>query len=181
MTKQPGRGESRDADQTDIVFSPAGPPGPGAAEPAGIAETAADTGRTLGEPAEAVEPSLSPADQSTVEALRAGTALLIVQHGPNAGARFLLDGDVTSVGRHPGNDIFLDDVTVSRKHAQFRRTETGFSVVDLGSLNGTYVRRERIEGETPLQTGDEVQVGKYRLAFHQSGNPAGPAAAGDTA
>ena len=93
-----------------------------------------------------------------------GMALLVVRRGPNAGARFLLDHDVTTSGRHPDSDIFLDDVTVSRKHAVFRRTDSGFVVRDVGSLNGTYVNRERIE-EGRLGNGDEVQIGKFRLVF----------------
>jgi pSer/pThr/pTyr-binding forkhead associated (FHA) protein len=99
--------------------------------------------------------------------LPAGFALLVVQHGPNAGSRFLLDKDVTTAGRHPDSDIFLDDVTVSRRHAQFTRTDDGFVVADTGSLNGTYLNRKRIE-ESPLHNGDEVQVGKFRLLFFTS-------------
>ena len=104
------------------------------------------------------------ADTATGETLPAGTALLLVKRGPNAGSRFLLDSDLTTVGRHPGSDIFLDDVTVSRRHAEFYRHSGGFTVRDVGSLNGTYVNRERIE-ETDLSDGDEVQVGKFRLTF----------------
>ncbi|HKA68197.1 MAG TPA: FHA domain-containing protein [Actinomycetes bacterium] len=111
---------------------------------------------------------LSPDDVRAVEALPPGSALLVVLHGPNAGSRFLLDADMTTAGRHPNSDIFLDDVTVSRKHAEFRRTpEDTFLVRDVGSLNGTYVNRERIE-EAALNNGDEVQVGKFRLAFYAS-------------
>jgi pSer/pThr/pTyr-binding forkhead associated (FHA) protein len=101
---------------------------------------------------------------ATVDTLPAGTALLVVQRGPNAGSRFLLDSDLTLVGRHPDSDIFLDDVTVSRRHAEFYRSGNRFTVRDVGSLNGTYVNRERIE-ETDLTGGDEVQVGKFRLVF----------------
>lgn len=104
------------------------------------------------------------AEGAATEALPAGTALLLVKRGPNAGSRFLLDSDLTTVGRHPGSDIFLDDVTVSRRHAEFYRHGAGFVVRDVGSLNGTYVNRERIE-ETALNDGDEVQVGKFRLTF----------------
>lgn len=108
---------------------------------------------------------LTRADQATVEALRPGTALLVVLRGPNTGARFLLDDDVVTSGRHPESDIFLDDVTVSRQHATFERTEGYFVVKDVGSLNGTYVNRERID-DSVLRTGDEVQIGKYRLVFY---------------
>lgn len=93
-----------------------------------------------------------------------GTALLVVRRGPNAGARFLLDHDVTTSGRHPDSDIFLDDVTVSRRHAEFHRESGLFTVRDVGSLNGTYVNRERVETAT-LSNGDEVQIGKFRLVL----------------
>jgi pSer/pThr/pTyr-binding forkhead associated (FHA) protein len=93
-----------------------------------------------------------------------GTALLVVRRGPNAGARFLLDHDVTTSGRHPDSDIFLDDVTVSRRHAEFHRDGSTFTVRDVGSLNGTYVNRERVEAAT-LAGGDEVQIGKFRLVL----------------
>ncbi len=96
--------------------------------------------------------------------LPAGTALLVVRRGPNAGARFLLDHDVTTSGRHPDSDIFLDDVTVSRRHAEFHRDAGVFTVRDVGSLNGTYVNRERVETAT-LSNGDEVQIGKFRLVL----------------
>jgi pSer/pThr/pTyr-binding forkhead associated (FHA) protein len=104
------------------------------------------------------------ADAAAVEALPRGTALLVVRRGPNAGSRFLLDNDLTTAGRHPESDIFLDDVTVSRRHAEFYRHGEAFTVRDVGSLNGTYVNRERIE-ESSLNAGDEVQVGKFRLVF----------------
>ncbi len=93
-----------------------------------------------------------------------GMALLVVRRGPNAGARFLLDHDVTTSGRHPDSDIFLDDVTVSRRHAEFHRGPAGFTVRDVGSLNGTYVNRERVESAA-LGNSDEVQIGKFRLVF----------------
>ena len=93
-----------------------------------------------------------------------GTALLVVRRGPNAGARFLLDHDLTTSGRHPDSDIFLDDVTVSRRHAEFHRDGSTFTVRDVGSLNGTYVNRERVEAAT-LSNGDEVQIGKFRLVL----------------
>ncbi|GAB2750288.1 FHA domain-containing protein [Salinifilum aidingensis] len=101
---------------------------------------------------------------SGVDALPAGSALLVVKRGPNAGSRFLLDRETTSTGRHPDSDIFLDDVTVSRRHAEFRREGNDFVVVDVGSLNGTYVNREPVDTSV-LANGDEVQVGKFRLVF----------------
>lgn len=110
---------------------------------------------------------VTPEEQAAIAALPSGNALLIVRRGPNLGARFLLDADVTTAGRHPEADIFLDDVTVSRRHAEFRRHGTQFEVRDLASLNGTYLENERIE-RSPLTDGDEVQVGKYRLTFFAS-------------
>ncbi|MER5890646.1 FHA domain-containing protein [Streptomyces sp. NPDC001941] len=113
-------------------------------------------------------PSLSPEAQAAVEALPLGSALLVVRRGPNSGSRFLLDGELTTAGRHPQSDIFLDDVTVSRRHVEFRRQPDGsFAVADVGSLNGTYVNRERIDS-VALHNGDEVQIGKYRLVFYAS-------------
>lgn len=119
------------------------------------------------EKAEADERDLNPADSAAVDALPSGHALLVVQRGPSAGSRFLLDADLVTAGRHPESEIFLDDVTVSRRHAEFRRTDGGFSVSDVGSLNGTYVNRDRID-EVQLQDGDEVQIGKYRLVYFSS-------------
>ena len=110
---------------------------------------------------------LSREEQATVDALHPGTALLIVLRGPNTGARFLLDDAEVTTGRGPDRDIFLDDVTVSRKHAVFAREEHGFGVRDVGSLNGTYVNKERID-QVALRTGDEVQIGKFRLVYYAS-------------
>jgi hypothetical protein len=104
------------------------------------------------------------AHQRAIDALSPGSALLVVKRGPNAGSRFLLDQDVTTAGRHPDSDIFLDDVTVSRRHVEFRRAGAAFTVYDVGSLNGTYVNRERIDSAT-LSGGDEVQIGKFRLVY----------------
>jgi pSer/pThr/pTyr-binding forkhead associated (FHA) protein len=123
-----------------------------------------------GEHDAAGEELVDSAMRATVEALAPGVALLVVKRGPNAGSRFLLDADVTTVGRHPESDIFLDDVTVSRRHAEFRRGTEGFSVHDVGSLNGTYLNRERIDA-APLVAGDEVQIGKFRLVFLTGTHP----------
>ena len=101
---------------------------------------------------------------SGVEALPDGAGMLVVRRGPNVGSRFLLDRSTTSAGRHPDSDIFLDDVTVSRRHAEFRSDAGEFVVVDVGSLNGTYVNREPVDTAV-LVNGDEVQIGKVRLVF----------------
>ena len=143
-----------------------GPEGAGRGGDNPLVDTTISLGALV--PPEALEESgLSGADQAAVEALPGESALLVVQRGPNAGARFLLDAERTTAGRRPESDIFLDDVTVSRKHAEFVRRDGGFVVRDVGSLNGTYVDRDRIE-EAVLKDGDEVQIGKYRLVFHPS-------------
>ncbi|HLR56313.1 MAG TPA: FHA domain-containing protein [Actinomycetales bacterium] len=115
-------------------------------------------------PTEPAPSDLTP-DEAVIASLPATSALLIVAHGPNVGARFLLDSDQTTVGRRESADIFLDDVTVSRKHAEFVRSGTRFTVQDVGSLNGTYVNRDRIDSAL-LAAGDEVQIGKFRMIFH---------------
>lgn len=125
----------------------------------------------------ALDSDISAAEQEAIAALPSGSALLIVRRGPNAGARFLLDTDITTVGRHPDADIFLDDVTVSRKHAEFVRHRTAFEVRDLNSLNGTYFDGVRIETAL-LSDGAEVQIGKYRLTFYASRRDLAPAGAG---
>ena len=115
----------------------------------------------------ALDGKVSPEEQEAISALPSGSALLVVRRGPNAGARFLLDADVTVAGRHPDADIFLDDVTVSRRHAEFVRVGTGFEVHDLGSLNGTYFDGTRIDAAR-LGDRSEVQIGKFRLTFYAS-------------
>jgi pSer/pThr/pTyr-binding forkhead associated (FHA) protein len=100
--------------------------------------------------------------QISPEELEGGRGVLIVKRGPNAGSKFFLDTDTTSIGRHPDSDIFLDDITVSRRHAEIRRGTGHFELHDVGSLNGTYVNRERVE-EADLRSGDEIQIGKFKL------------------
>jgi len=99
----------------------------------------------------------------------AGQGVLVVKRGPNAGSRFVLEGSSVTVGRSPESDIFLDDVTVSRRHASFEPTGSSYEVRDVGSLNGTYLNRERIDA-APLANGDEVQIGKFRLVFLSGAN-----------
>ena len=111
-------------------------------------------------------PEESELDGSDVleELATEGPALVVRSGGGRAGEHFLPEGERTTIGRSPDNDIFLDDVTVSRQHAVLIRRGDEFFIEDLGSLNGTYVNRKRIESAR-LEGGDEVQVGKYRLTF----------------
>jgi pSer/pThr/pTyr-binding forkhead associated (FHA) protein len=100
----------------------------------------------------------------TLLELPRGVGMLVVKRGPNTGSRYVLESELTKAGRHPESDIFLDDITVSRRHAEFTTGEEGTTVRDVGSLNGTYVNRERIE-EAVLASGDEVQIGKFKLLY----------------
>ncbi|HVW31307.1 MAG TPA: FHA domain-containing protein [Acidimicrobiia bacterium] len=100
----------------------------------------------------------------SIDELSPGTALLVVRRGPNEGSKYMLDAEVTRAGRHPDSDIFLDDITVSRRHAEIIRRADGFYVADVGSLNGTYVNRDRVE-DAKLANGDELQIGKFKLVF----------------
>jgi hypothetical protein len=102
-----------------------------------------------------------PLDEIAAE----GPALVVRSGGGRAGEHFSPEGERTTVGRSPDNDIFLDDVTVSRKHAVLVQDGGEFRIEDLGSLNGTFVNRRRIDSATRLESGDEVQIGKYRLSF----------------
>ncbi len=118
-----------------------------------------------------MEGELDAEIQVAPEELEGGRGVLIVKRGPNAGSKFFLDTDVTQVGRHPDSDIFLDDITVSRRHAELRRNSGEFTLADVGSLNGTYVNRERVE-DARLRSGDEIQIGKFKLVF-LTGSPGG--------
>jgi pSer/pThr/pTyr-binding forkhead associated (FHA) protein len=141
-----------------------GPSGAGPSPAGGQGESTATITFGVPERSDTADRQLSPVDAAAVDALPAGHALLVVQRGPSAGSRFLLDSDLVGAGRHPDSEIFLDDVTVSRRHAEFRRSGNDFTVSDVGSLNGTYVNRDRIDS-VQLKDGDEVQIGKYRLVF----------------
>ena len=90
--------------------------------------------------------------------------MLISTRGAVSGSRYLLDEDEITVGRDPRADILLDDSTVSRQHAVFRRVNGQYSVIDAGSLNGTYVNRQRVD-QAVLKNGDEIMIGKFRLVF----------------
>lgn len=92
------------------------------------------------------------------------TATLMVRSGPQAGDRFTLSGDVTRLGRHPDSDISLDDISVSRRHAEIRVDGDEFVLRDVGSLNGSYVNQRRVDSVV-LQQGDEILIGRFRLLF----------------
>jgi len=105
----------------------------------------------------------------TLDELPGTMGMLVVKRGPNAGSKFVLDSDVTKAGRHPDSDIFLDDITVSRRHAEVVHGNNGYVLRDVGSLNGTYLNRERVES-SPVKNGDELQIGKFKLAFFAGPN-----------
>jgi pSer/pThr/pTyr-binding forkhead associated (FHA) protein len=151
-----------------LTESEAAKRGKSASSEAGSSSTTANFGAAFLNQLHAVDSAdLTAEEVESIAALPSGSALLIVRRGPSAGSRFLLDQDESVAGRHSDADIFLDDVTVSRRHASFTRSGSKFSVADRGSLNGTYVNGEIVEN-SPLNDGDEVQVGKYRLTFFAS-------------
>jgi len=117
-----------------------------------------------------LQDAVGPADDTVVElsSLAADVASLVVRSGSQAGTTFALHGDITRLGRHPDSEIILDDITVSRRHAEVVRVAGGYVLRDAGSLNGTYVNQERVD-EASLQQGDELQVGKFRLVFFAPG------------
>ena len=123
-----------------------------------VADDPSDTTLTLRP--EEVEEDDGPA----IEGLE-GPALVVRSGGGRAGEHFLPRGDRTTIGRSPDCDVFLDDVTVSRRHAVLAEQDRTFTIEDLGSLNGTFLNRRRIEEPGKLENGDELQIGKYRLAF----------------
>lgn len=146
---------------------------PHAADGARSDDTTAHFGQDFEAQLVAMDGELTVEEQEAIGALPSGSALLIVRRGPNIGARFLLAADVTAAGRHPDADIFLDDVTVSRRHTEFLRHGTAFELKDLGSLNGTYFDGVRIDSAL-LTDGAEVQIGKFRLTFYASRADLGP-------
>lgn len=107
---------------------------------------------------------LGPVSAGSAGAVAPGTAMLIVRRGPSEGTSFLLESAAVVIGRSDDCDVVLDDVTVSRRHAEVVRDDNAWQLRDLGSLNGTYVNRDRIDDVT-LTGGDEVQIGKYRFVF----------------
>ncbi|RRJ86253.1 FHA domain-containing protein [Gulosibacter macacae] len=152
--------------------------GPGAVDGAPEADqssTMSFTGDFSAQLAALIAGGVSKEEMDSISALPSGSALLIVRRGNNVGARYLLDTDLQIAGRHPNAEIFLDDVTVSRRHAEFTRSGRNFQVRDLGSLNGSYYNGERIN-QVALSNGGEVQIGKYRLTFYASPLDVGSAA-----
>lgn len=104
-----------------------------------------------------------------LEELPPGIGLLVVTRGPNSGSRYALDEPLVTAGRHPDSMIFLDDITVSRRHAEVHKVDGGYELRDVGSLNGTYLNRRRVESAS-LSDGDEVQIGTFKLLF-RAGRP----------
>ena len=119
------------------------------------------------------DPSDPVEDELTVDLdeMPGDVGMLVVKRGPKAGSRFALTDVVTTAGRHPDSNIFLDDITVSRRHAEVARQGDGYVARDVGSLNGTYVNRERITADSPLANGDELQIGKFKLVFFMGVGP----------
>ena len=124
-------------------------------------------------PESAIDALLTSMDSQASSAIKAiiegngDRAMVVIHRGPSKGARFLIAEDKCSIGRSPESAIFLDDITVSRAHAQIAKTGKGFELVDLGSLNGTYVNNGSVKS-VQLKTGDEIQVGKFHLIFISS-------------
>jgi pSer/pThr/pTyr-binding forkhead associated (FHA) protein len=117
-------------------------------------------------PADPLQDSATSEDDAVVSLadLPSGGGVLVVRAGPQAGLKVLLTQDLTKLGRHPDSDVFLDDITVSRRHCEIQRANGAFVVRDVGSLNGTYLNQKRVEQAT-IHNGDELQVGKFRLLF----------------
>jgi hypothetical protein len=126
--------------------------------------TSSTEGTTLGLPVVEDEVEEEVEVSPPREDLEAGRAVLVIKKGPDAGMSFTMDRETITIGRHPESDIFLDDITVSRRHAEIKRSGGSYTITDMGSLNGTYLNRERIES-CPLKNGDEIQIGKYRMLF----------------
>jgi len=124
-------------------------------------------------PESAIDALLASMDLQASDAIRSiidgngDRAMVVIHRGPAKGARFLIAEDKCSIGRSPESAIFLDDVTVSRSHAEITRSGKGFQLLDLGSLNGTYVNNGSVKS-VELKTGDEIQVGKFHLTFISS-------------
>jgi len=132
-----------------------------------LTTSAPDTSVSVGPVEDLGESSGVDAHAGLLELPR-GVGMLVVQRGSDDSIRFPLEAPIIQAGRHPESDIFLDDITVSRRHAEFVTRDQTTSVRDVGSLNGTYVNRARIE-EARLSSGDEVQIGKFKLLYLLAG------------
>jgi len=113
-----------------------------------------------------LQDALGPQDNASVDlqSLPQHFGTLMVRSGPQAGQRFVLNASLTKLGRHPDSEISLDDISVSRRHAEIERQSTEYVLRDVGSMNGTYVNQKRVDGVV-LQQGDEILVGRFRLIF----------------
>lgn len=116
--------------------------------------------------------TVAPEDEEgpSLEELGPDQALLVIKGGPSAGSTVLIDKDITRAGRSPDSDVFLNDITVSRRHAEISREGHSFLIKDAGSLNGTYVNRERVDA-AELSSGDELQIGKFKVVFYTAPGP----------
>ncbi len=133
-----------------------------------LGDSIGDTTTVLGSISDDKIGELTDSELDAARQLTPGDALLIIRSGGSEGARFLIDTDVTTIGRHPASDIFLDDITVSRHHARFVRSGGQLKVEDQGSLNGTYVNRKIVQEPVVLHQGDEIQIGKFRATISLS-------------
>ena len=133
----------------------------------------AQLGQIIEHKTEAIEPTVSTPIVAVGDPgeVPSGVGMLSVRQGSKRGSRMALDTDRVTIGRHPDSDIFLDDITVSRRHAEVIRTDDGHDVIDAGSLNGTYINKELIE-RASLADGDELQVGKFKLVYVALGDDA---------
>jgi pSer/pThr/pTyr-binding forkhead associated (FHA) protein len=108
------------------------------------------------------------AELQAIADLADGNGLVIVARGPNEGSTYVVEENETTVGRHPESNIFLDDITVSRRHSVIERVGDEFQIRDVGSLNGTYVNHDRVD-QSRIKDGDEIQVGRFVLIFRVGG------------
>lgn len=128
--------------------------------------------RSVSDHVSALLEGATQAERDVISALPDGSAMLIALSGPSRGARFLIDNEVTTIGRNPTNEIFLDDITVSRKHAEIIRVNKAYLIKDCGSLNGTYVDG-KVENEATLFDGVELFIGKFKMHFFVGGKVRG--------
>lgn len=155
----PGHGQREDAGDSPLAADPTGRDSDATTVSRG---SAAEDQPVKGRPRQ-----LTSAEQRLIDQLPADHALLVDQDQLHEPSHYVLDTAVVTVGRHPDSDIYLDDISVSRRHLEFHRTDGRYRARDVGSLNGTYLNRDRID-EVTLRQGDEVSIGKFRLVFYPS-------------